>query len=659
MVELSLFGILIDAMHGLDVDAVAFILVLMDCPDVVLDGFRLLEMGEFVACSLDSMRCLLHDLHHLDDSRRDDGDVMHVDALQHIVKLVDDRVELVSEFEDIFALDGRDEFDDEVFGDFLDDAVGLLLDIMQDLIAIENLIRTDEAQTFLFVVMPHQIIGKLIGILNRIVADLHERIEVVKPVLVRHRSTFLGLREHIVPDENRGIKWSLAGFWQTRTTRCAIGVRQMDRSFVSHGDVGLTRYNDDMTPRQVDILHRPWSGRAILLVDLDAFFASVEQLDHPEWRGKPLIVGGRADRRGVVSTCSYEARAYGVRSAMASATAERLCPDAIWTTPHFERYHELSKAIMDILYAESPLLQQVSIDEAFLDVTPGRFTGDDPVAIASRIQEHVAELGVTCSIGVATNKTVAKIASDLDKPQGLTVVYPGSEATFLAPLKIRAMSGIGKQSAKRLENMGIRTLGDLAAADVENLRPVFGVNAQVMHDRALGIDERAIVTERVLKSVSHERTFANDLTTRGEIEDAIDFLGSLVGRRLRRKHLSGHTVTLKLRYNDLSIRSAQHSLGTNVDDESIFIPVAKKLVGEIWQQGDAVRLVGVGISGFDAQDEQLDLFASVKQEVGNTEVIAAADKVRDKFGDGMLKFGRELKLKAKDTGTRGMNDGEL
>lgn len=409
----------------------------------------------------------------------------------------------------------------------------------------------------------------------------------------------------------------------------------------------------------LEALLPPWEGPAILLVDLDAFFASVEQLDHPAWRGKPVIVGGRADRRGVVSTCSYEARSYGVRSAMASTTAERLCPDAIWTTPRFERYHELSQAVMDILYAESPLLEQVSIDEAFLDVTPGRFTGDDPVAIATRIQEHVAELGITCSIGVASCKTVAKIASDLDKPKGLTVVYPGSEAAFLAPMKVRVMPGIGKQSAKRLESMGIRTLGDLANAKVEDLRSIFGVNSRAMHDRALGIDERLIETERIRKSVSHERTFADDLTTRAEIEDAIDYVGSLVGRRLRRKQLAGHTVTLKLRYDDLSIRSAQQALPGNVDDEGIFIPVAKTLVSEIWQEGDAVRLVGVGISSFDAQDEQLDLFASAGTEREGNDVIAAADKVRDRFGDGALKFGRELKLKAKDTGTRGMNDGHL
>ena len=180
-----------------------------------------------------------------------------------------------------------------------------------------------------------------------------------------------------------------------------------------------------------------------------------------------------------------------------------------------------------------------------------------------------------------------------------------------------------------------------------------------MHDRALGIDERLIETERIRKSVSHERTFADDLITRAEIEDAIDYVGSLVGRRLRREQLAGHTVTLKLRYDDLSIRSAQQALPGNVDDEGIFIPVAKKLVSEIWQEGDAVRLVGVGISGFDAQDEQLDLFASAGTEREGNDVIAAADKVRDRFGDGALKFGRELKLKAKDTGTRGMNDGHL
>ena len=414
-----------------------------------------------------------------------------------------------------------------------------------------------------------------------------------------------------------------------------------------------------MEPSDFNIPERTWKGRALLLVDLDAFFASVEQLDHPEWRGKPVIVGGRSDRRGVVSTASYEARAFGVHSAMPSATAERLCPDAIWTSSHFDRYHELSAQVMGILKDESPLLEQMSIDEAYLDVSPGRYTGEDPVAIAARIQARVAELGITCSIGVATGKAVAKIASDMDKPRGLTVVYPGGEAAFLAPMDVRAMPGIGKQSAERLRRIGIRTLGALADTTLDKLTPLFGVNAQAVRDRARGIDPREIATESEVKSVSHERTFATDLVTREEIEDAIDMLGPMVGRRLRKKGLAGHTVTIKLRYADLSRRTAQKGLPANVDDETVFIPVAKRLIDEIWRPGDSVRLVGLGISGFEAHDEQLGLFADEELPAGNAELLSAADKIRDKFGDGMLKFGRELKIRHETSGTTGMNDGRL
>ena len=436
-----------------------------------------------------------------------------------------------------------------------------------------------------------------------------------------------------------------------------------------------------------------WTGRALLLVDLDAFFASVEQLDHPAWRGKPVIVGGRADRRGVVSTASYEARAFGVHSAMPSATAERLCPDAIWTCAHFDRYHEVSDAVMQILRDESPLLEQMSIDEAYLDISPGRFARESPVAVAERIQRRVAELGVTCSIGVGTGKAVAKIASDLDKPQGLSVVYPGSEAAFLAPMDVRALPGIGKRSAERLHMAGIKTLGDLASAELEVLRPVFGVNAKAVRERAGGIDTRGVESRGKLKSVSHERTFVRDLAARSEIEDAIDLLGSMVGRRLRRKGLAGRTVTLKLRYADLSMRTARKTLAGAVDDEAVFIPHAKALVDEIWRPGELVRLVGVGISGFEDEGEmQLALFdeggmaadggsegmgamgagatgagAATGESTGRhpdagksrAKLVRATDAVRDKFGEGALKFGREMKLSIEDTGTRGKNDGTL
>ena len=221
------------------------------------------------------------------------------------------------------------------------------------------------------------------------------------------------------------------------------------------------------------------------------------------------------------------------------------------------------------------------------------------------------------------------------------------------------MPGIGKQSAERLRRIGIRTLGALADTPLDKLTPLFGVNAQAVRDRARGIDPREIATESEVKSVSHERTFATDLVTREEIEDAIDMLGPMVGRRLRKKGLAGHTVTIKLRYADLSRRTAQKGLPANVDDETVFIPVAKRLIDEIWRPGDSVRLVGLGISGFEAHDEQLGLFADEELPAGNAELLSAADKIRDKFGDGMLKFGRELKIRHETSGTTGMNDGRL
>ena len=187
------------------------------------------------------------------------------------------------------------------------------------------------------------------------------------------------------------------------------------------------------------LLH--WDGPAIGLLDLDAFFASVEQLDHPEWRGKPVIVGGSPDGRGVVSTASYEARPYGVHSAMPSAQARRLCPDAIWTGGNFARYREMSNQVMSIILDETPLMEQVSVDEAFFDVTPGRFSRESPIEICRRIQGRVSELGITCSIGLGVNKTVAKIGSERQKPRGLTVVPPGTEASFLAPLPVSARPG--------------------------------------------------------------------------------------------------------------------------------------------------------------------------------------------------------------------------
>ncbi|MDR0888844.1 MAG: DNA polymerase IV, partial [Coriobacteriales bacterium] len=300
---------------------------------------------------------------------------------------------------------------------------------------------------------------------------------------------------------------------------------------------------------------------AIMLLDLDAFFASVEQLDHPDWRGKAVIVGGDAGSRGVVSTCSYEARKYGVHSAMPSAQAKRMCPNAIWTHGHYARYREISKQVMDIMLRESPYLQQVSIDEAFMDVSPGRFGHEHPIMIAQRIQENVSKLGVTCSIGLGISKSVSKVASEQDKPNGLTVVYPGSEAAFLAPMPVRALSGVGRQAEKHLHDAGIMTLGEMAHADLNILRPIYGKNAELMRLRACGQDKSPVEREsEAVKSVSNEVTFSTNLIERSEIEQAIAMIAAKVARRLRREGLAGYTVTLTARYADLTRHNAQKTL---------------------------------------------------------------------------------------------------
>ena len=407
---------------------------------------------------------------------------------------------------------------------------------------------------------------------------------------------------------------------------------------------------------------RPWEGRAVLLVDLDAFFASVEQLDHPDWRGKPVIVGGSPDKRGVVSTCSYEARVFGVHSAMPSWQAQRLCPNAIWTHGNYPRYKELSNKVMDIIRDETPALQQVSVDEAFADVTPGRHVGDHPVEIARRIRARVAELGITCSVGVGTTKTIAKIASDLDKPDGLTVVYPGDERAFLDPLPAGKISGIGGKTAEKLEMYGIRTIGDLAAADEKLLRSVFGKNAEMMLQRARGEEDARVEGRAPVKSVSNEQTFASDLENRDEIVAAIDMLAAKVGRRLRHKGLAGHTITLKARYHDLSIRTAQTTLDARIDDERDMMPVLHRLVDELWAPGAGLRLVGVGVSGFDDRPEQLSLFdadegepdeASESSQLAaeNGNLARATDRVKDRFGEKAVRYGRELRFDGRDTGT--------
>ncbi len=418
-----------------------------------------------------------------------------------------------------------------------------------------------------------------------------------------------------------------------------------------------------------DAVFDEWNGPAILLVDLDAFFSSVEQLDHPEWRGKPVIVGGDANKHGVVSTASYEARTYGVHSAMSSATARRICPAAIWTRGHFDRYRQVSNTVMDLLRAETPLVQQVSIDEAFCDVTPTRVNDEHPARIAQRIQREVDELGVTCSIGVGTSKTVAKIASDMDKPHGLTVVLPGSERAFLAPLPVGAMSGIGKATEEKLIARGIVTLGDLAETSESLLERLFGKNGHVMYVRANGGDDSPITIDEPVKSISNEMTFATDLTERKDVEAALATMAAKVGRRLRLKGLRGKTLALKVRFGDRSVHSVQRQLPHPTDDELEYTPILYRMIDEVWHPGMPLRLIGVAVSGFDenagVQEQLFDVAEAfpgeddaellIKDEDKRRGLIEATDKVKDRFGEGAVRFGSELRNEDNTTGTAAKN----
>lgn len=421
---------------------------------------------------------------------------------------------------------------------------------------------------------------------------------------------------------------------------------------------------NSMTDAPHSCEEEPWEGPAILHVDLDAFFAAVEQLDHPEWRGKPVIVGGDPDKRGVVSTCSYEARAFGVRSAMASARAVQLCPDAIWTHGSFDRYREMSAAVRAIFGDETPRFQPVSIDEAYLDVTPGRFTSEHPVAIARRIRARVAELGITCSVGVSAVKSVAKIASDHDKPDGLTVVCPGEEADFLAPLPIRAMPGIGPKTAERLNSLGVRTLGALAALDDVTADEVLGSHGVGLVARARGLDPRDVHANEPVKSVSNERTFSTDVRSMDEVDGALATLAAKVGQRLRRKGLAGRTVNVKLRFSDFTTKTVRRTLATSTDDDAVFGAVARELLRQAWSPGIGLRLLGVGVSGFDDKPVQLDLLGEedaidTLKPSGRTareELARGLDAVRDRFGDSAVRYGRELKSTMRSTGTPAGDD---
>ncbi|MEX2224869.1 MAG: DNA polymerase IV [Dehalococcoidia bacterium] len=337
--------------------------------------------------------------------------------------------------------------------------------------------------------------------------------------------------------------------------------------------------------------------RIILHADLDAFYASVEQLDNPDLRGKPVVVGGPPEARGVVAAASYEARRFGVRSAMPMSRAVRLCPDAVRVPPRFDRYIELSRKVMALFRAVTPLVEPLSLDEAFLDVTAVAADEAAAEAIARNLKDGVrATTGLTLSIGVGSNKTVAKIASDLRKPDGLVVVPFGSEAEFLAPMPIRALSGVGPKTEAVLLRAGIRLVADLTQRSAGEITRLVGSRGPWLHDIARGIDDRAVETNSERKSVGAETTFARDLPDGEELRAALRDTAAHVDQRMQHAGVRAHTVAIKLRYSDFKTITRQASAKSPIAGAPSIENMATQLLDAVVHPGDCFRLLGIQCS---------------------------------------------------------------
>ena len=340
--------------------------------------------------------------------------------------------------------------------------------------------------------------------------------------------------------------------------------------------------------------------RHIIHADFDAFYAAVEQLDRPELRGKPVVVGGSPEGRGVVASASYEAREFGVRSAMPMRTALALCPQAIRTPSNFARYREVSRKAMAIFADTTPLVEPLSLDEAYMDVSEAVAAGRPAPAIARHVKRRVlTELGLTISLGVATSKSVAKIASDFQKPDGLTVVPPGTERAFLAPMKVGRLWGVGPKTAERLNGYGVHTVGQLAELPEEWFVERFGRLGARMRLLAMGIDDSEVKPERETKSISAETTLAQDTGDPEALRELVNRLSLNVAHALQRKGLRGRTVKLKLRLSDFTTFTRQKTLPERVESSAEIAGAAIVLLEAELSERRQFRLVGVGVSGFD------------------------------------------------------------
>lgn len=338
-----------------------------------------------------------------------------------------------------------------------------------------------------------------------------------------------------------------------------------------------------------------WS-QAILHLDMDAFFVNVHLLEHPEDRGLPLAVGGRPDSRGVIASASYEARQFGVHSAMPSIRAVQLCPDLKIVRHSWSPIHKCSKQVMAVLREYGPV-EQMSVDEAYVDLSGWPQPETLPEVIKIRVKD---DTGLPASVGLSTSKLVAKVASDFDKPEGCKIVYPGEEASFLAPLPVRVIWGIGPRTAEKLSGMGIGSCGQLASTDPAELKKEFGNQASSLQERAQGIDKRAVHAERGLpKSISQEWTFSQDVGDPDILKDQLRVQSASVSRSLQKRNLIAHTVRVKFRWADFTTFTRQKSVEVGIDEEEKIYALVLAIWEEHWPQGKKMRLLGVGVSGLE------------------------------------------------------------
>jgi DNA polymerase IV len=388
--------------------------------------------------------------------------------------------------------------------------------------------------------------------------------------------------------------------------------------------------------------------RTVLHLDLDAFFCAVEILRDPALKGIPFAVGGKPDQRGVVASCSYEARAFGIRSAMPMSQAVRLCPHLVIVSSNFGAYRSYSSKVMGHLNKMTPFVQQISIDEAFMDVTGLAGNGE---SIARRLQSEIREqFGLPSSLGVASNKLVAKIANNIGKaqarvtvkgtPNAITVVPPGREAAYLAPLSIEELWGVGPKTAEKLRRMNITTIGDLAQCQPRDLHSWFGKNGLDLLERARGEDPRPVEAETEAKSISKEITFTRDQSDRELLQRTLRQLAEGVGRNLRQDGIAGTTVKLKIRWSNFETLTRQMSLAQPVDQDEEIYRSAVSLFNQVWPPGKPVRLIGVGVTNLDTAYRQLGLW-DVQESEQSQRWQRTLDDLRERFGSEAIRRGSD------------------